>query len=193
MSLPRPLAFCFAPRCTKFTPRLKSGACATCRSRDRRAKRRVKAARLGTPLVDHGNLRTLAWDLWSVWIRARASGCEMCRTPLPPEQLQAAHGITRMRRWIMFHEDNVFALCSSCHRRHTPENEAWRDWLRERLGAPRYDALRLLSQMRGKVDTNALQLLALNAQERIRVLPGGERRAWAIERATSILKAGGDK
>ena len=43
--LKRPLAFCPAPRCQKLTPRLESGACATCRSRDRdrRAKRQAKA------------------------------------------------------------------------------------------------------------------------------------------------------
>jgi len=176
-------------KCKKQTPHNRHGACAVCRSRGRRALRRVKATAQGHGLVRFGEVMKVADDLTSVAARAEVEGCRMCHTPLPPERLQLAHHVSRGRRHMRFHPDNYSILCAACHRRFTPaeSNPGWWVWLREeRLGPEDYERLQLLARLGGELRLSDLELIILDAHARIAALPEGPRREWAVEREAAI-------
>jgi hypothetical protein len=161
----------------------------------RRAARQAKRSVAGSPLSSYRELLTVADRVWSVWVRAYWGACEMCQAPLHPQDLQCAHGFSRVERSIRFDPDNTFALCSSCHRRHTPPRVDWWDWMPERLqdramelpgrvavrsGAAAFARLKMMSRARGgKLTTLSLQAVVADARQRIEALPGGERKNWA--------------
>jgi hypothetical protein len=93
-----------------------------------------------------------------------------------------------VERSIRFDPDNTFALCSSCHRRHTPPRADWWDWMRERLIVREpgcatdaaFIRLEMCSRARaGKLSALSLQAVIADARQRIEALPGGERKNWA--------------
>lgn len=155
--------------------------------RARTIARKAKAMYLGRPLVRYGDVLDAADDLWSVWVRASLTHCEMCGVQSTPAERQCAHGWSRDERATRFEPDNTFSLCPSCHRRHTPPGPAWDDWMRQHLGARRYQRVRLMAVAGGKLPESTLYLILLDAQQRIASLPSGERKAWALERQAAIL------
>jgi hypothetical protein len=171
--------------CGKVTPQTARRGCKLCRASARRAVRKLRAKGLGSNVARYGDVLRIADELWSAWVRASRDACEMCRVPLHPALLQCAHGYSREDRVIRFDPDNTFALCSGCHRRHTPARQPWYDWMRARLG-DRHDRLELASRTGGKVRLSHLQLVILDAEQRIASLPEGDRKAWALERAAKI-------
>lgn len=179
-------SFVWCETCKRGTPRTVRGGCVVCRRGVRRAKRAVKSSAIGNNVVHANHVRKIAWDLWSVWIRALHETCEMCDTPLPPEALQGAHGWTREDRVIMFHDDNVFALCGGCHRKHGGHSRAWAAWMEEHLGAERYEALKTRATVAGRMRLSDYQLVILLAEQRIAALPAGPRKEWALERQRVI-------
>ena len=183
----RPSSVEFCVRCKRPTPRLRRGECTVCRSKQRRGRRLAKTSTQGgSGLARFSDLLKLAWDLWSVWIRARAAGCAMCGTPLPPEKLQGAHGITRQARRVMFDDRNVWALCSACHRRNSPAGPAWFEWMQQQLGDEEYGRLRWAADHGPKLTADALQLYIVADQLGVAQLPEGPRKEWARERVRVI-------
>jgi hypothetical protein len=174
----------FCEPCKRVTPHTSRRACKPCRAKARRAVRRAK---VGAPLARYGDLLKIADELWSAWVRASHETCEMCRVPLHPAVLQCAHGYSREDRIIRFDPDNTFALCSGCHRRHTPARQPWYDWMRERLG-DRFDRIERASRMGGKLRMSDLQLVVVDAEARIAALPDGDRKAWALERQAKVTE-----
>jgi hypothetical protein len=172
--------------CERETPRKKNGDCVVCTSKLRRAKRLMKAALTGKPLARFGDVLRVADELWSVWIRAFNYRCEMCGVPFEPKAMQCAHGFSREDRIIRFDPQNTFALCAACHRRHTPARQPWFDWMKQRCGEREYGRLEYASRVGGKLRQSDLELVILDAQSRITALPEGERKEWALERASSI-------
>ncbi len=170
------------------TDRRKNGDCVPCASNERQAKRKVKAATTGHPLVRFGDVLRSADDLWSVWLRAFNYRCEMCGVPYDPKAMQCAHGFSREDRVIRFDPKNTFALCAACHRRNTPARQPWFDWMKQRLGEHEYGRLEYASRVGGKLRQSDLQLVILDAQSRIAALPEGDRKAWALERVASITE-----
>lgn len=180
-------------RCAKGTPHDARGRCVLCRSGQKRAARRAKLSNLGQPLARHNDLRKIADALWSVWVRAAHDRCEMCGAQLPPEQLQNAHGISREDRAVRYDEDNQFALDSGCHRSQTPPKGDW-DLIVERMltargqdGSAAWAAVKRRSRSY-KLTSDAVQLLIINARQRIEGLPEGQRKTWALERAAKTLE-----
>jgi len=177
-------------KCRKQTPHNRRGACAVCRSRGRRALRRVKATAQGSRFAPFGEVMKIADALWSTWARASVTGCRLCTIPLPPEQLQWAHHESRGAkglRHLRYHDLNWSILCGLCHRRHTPPGPEWWAWLREeRLGPEDYERLQLLARLGGKLRLSDLELIILDAHARIAALPEGPRREWAVEREAAI-------
>lgn len=171
--------------CGKVTPQTARRGCKLCLASVRRSIRKAKAKGLGSNVARYGDVLKIADDLWSVWVRASHDGCEMCEKPLDPVLLQCAHGYSREDRIIRFDPDNTFALCSACHRRHTPSRQPWYDWMRARLG-DRYGRLEMASRTGGKVRHSHLEVVILDAEQRIASLPAGPRRDWALERAAKI-------
>jgi len=184
----RPADWRFCETCKRGTGHTKQGACMACRSRVRKATRRAKASSQGSNLARFGDLLFIADALWSIWTRAKVTGCEMCGAPLHPDVLQCAHGFSRVERILRFRPDNTFGLCSSCHRRHTPPRQAWWDWMREHLGGEAYEHLEYLSRVGGRIRLSDLHLVILEAQQRIEALPAGPRREWAEEKAGRVLE-----
>jgi hypothetical protein len=139
------------------------------------------------PLARYGDLLRIADELWSTWLRAKHLWCEMCLVQFDPAVLQCAHGYSREDRIIRFDPDNTFALCSGCHRRHTPARQPWFDWMRARLG-DRFDRIERASRMGGKLRMSDLQVVILDAEQRIAALPDGDRKAWALQRHAKITE-----
>lgn len=175
-------------RCQRVTPRTKRGDCVKCRARLRRAKRKAKAVATGSNLERHGQLMEIADNLWSVWVRAAAAGCELCGVPFHPRDLQWAHGYTRRKLRIRYHLDNGFALCPADHRRHTPPGPEWYEWMQQHLGVDRFRALSLCASAGPKLTTSVLHLVMLDARQRIAALPETERKEWARVREAVILE-----
>lgn len=169
--------------CGRTTPHTNRRECKPCRSK---ASRAVKRSRVGHPLVRYGDLLKAADDMWSVWVRAKEDACEMCRVWFHPASMQCAHGISREDHPIRFDPANTYALCAACHRRHTPARTPWWDWMRAHVPAD-YDRLEMVSRARGKkLRASDLQLVTLDAQQRIAALPEGPRKDWALERTAKI-------
>jgi hypothetical protein len=184
----RPADVRFCEQCRRGTGHNRKGECMVCRSRARRATKRAKLSNLGKPLARYGDLLKIADALWSVWVRAGPEACEMCGVPFAPDAMQCAHGITREDRVIRFEPTNTYALCSACHRRHTPPRQAWWDWMEAHVGQPAYAMLQRRSRAGGKLHTSDLQLVILDAQQRIAALPQSERKEWAQAKAETILE-----
>lgn len=177
--------------CRHTTPHDRRGHCRLCRRRERRALRAVKRSAIGANLPRFAQVRKLADDLVSVWIRARAPGCAMCGAALPPEALQWAHHRTRGLRGLRYHPLNYSALCGPCHVAHSfgRRRQEWESWLlEERLGAADYERLGFLERVRGRLSVSDCQLAALEARQGIAALPPGPRRAWARAREEAILE-----
>jgi hypothetical protein len=181
-------AFLFCEKCQRGTGHTKAGACSVCRGRQRRATRRAKSSAQGSNLARFGDVRKIADDLWSVWVRAAHERCEMCDAPFRPEAMDCAHGFSRAERAIRFDPTNTFALCSADHLRHTPPRQAWWDWMREYLGSGAYERLAYLSRIGGKFGLSDCHLVILDARQRIAALPEDERKAWARGREAAILE-----
>lgn len=193
MSL-RPAEFRHCEACGRGTGHDKRGRCMVCKSKAKSARRETVRAEVNRalqasgahPLVRYGDLLKVADTLWSTWLRAAGDGCVKCLTPLPPERLQCAHGITREDRVIRFDPDNTFRLCAACHRRHTPPRRDWDDWRLKHLGPERFARIDRLSRVGGKLTLSDLHLVVLDAQRRIAALPEGPRKAWARERVDKL-------
>jgi hypothetical protein len=102
----------------------------------------------------------VANDLWRHLIYAKANDgrCAVCGTQ---KGLQAMHLFPKGRYpHLRFELDNGAPGCPGCHRRLTNDHEAHRDFCIRYLGAEKYEALRLMSISRGKVDV-ALVILRL--------------------------------
>lgn len=171
------------------TPHL-GGRCALCLRKARLALRAVKRARLGVALPRFEELRKIADDLHSVWLRAAARGCRMCGAQLPPGELQWAHHRSRSLRGLRYHPDNESVLCAPCHMAHSHGQRRleWEAWLRDvRLGPARYANLERMERARGRLNLSDVQLVILEARTGIAALPSGPRRAWALEREAVIV------
>lgn len=175
-------------RCNRETPRTKRGQCVICGKRDRKAARRKKRLTLGSvAVVDFGALRDLADDLFSVWIRSTRVGCEMCsKKPLKPWELQNAHGFSRVHMRVRFNEDNVFALCPACHRKHSPSGPGWWVWMEQKIGEARYSRVEFLKSGGPRLYRSDILILACDYLGRIQRLPAGDVGEWARERAEEI-------
>lgn len=184
----RPADFRYCAACKRGTGHNRRGGCMVCQRGRKKAMRKAKASTQGGRLARWSDLRGIADELWSVWVRASSTGCRMCGAELPPGQLQNAHGWSRAERTIRYDPDNQSALCSACHRRNTPPGPAWFDWMRRRLGDERYARLERLSMIGGKFGVGDLHAVILDAQQRIQDLPEGPRKEWAQERARVILE-----
>ena len=94
--------------------------------------------------------------LFSKYIRLRDRLCQRCfkrgSGPLGIDGLQASHFQGRRKEATRFNEDNVCALCPSCHR-YLGENPAEHVRFQvERLGQEKVDKIILLSNTRQKRD-----------------------------------------
>lgn len=160
-----------------------------CGQRKRKARRRAKVLAQGGSLAKFGEVMKLADELFSVAVRAEATGCRMCTIPLSPSQLQWAHHETRQVRHIRYNPINWSVLCSACHRTHTPAGPEFWAWLREeRLGPEDYENLQFIARSRGKLTRDDLDLVIMDARQRIHALPSGPRREWALDREAKIME-----
>ena len=82
-------------------------------------------------------------DLFSLLVRARATGCELRLSPDCRGRAEhCCHLISRKRwsvRWSL--DDNGAAGCAVCHGFGHAHRDAWEDFCIRRLGAERWDAL----------------------------------------------------
>lgn len=189
----------YCEHCRRARPHNRQGDCKECKSRRKRAARVARSSTVGQPLIRYGVLLKAADDAWSVWLRAFWPYCEMCQAFVHPHGLQCAHGFSRVERVIRFDPDNTFALCPSCHRRHTPPRADWWEWMQARLarrarlglvrgGADPFTRLQLASKARGgKLTAYALHGVLADVRARIAQLTEGERKEWAEARLAQIL------
>lgn len=162
-----------------------------CGKRDRAAARRKKRLVIhSNPLVKFAVLETLADDLFSVWVRSTRGGCEMCKRPYRPWELQNAHGFSRAKKRVRYNEQNVFALCPGCHRKHTPPLPAWYVWFENRVGVEAYSRVEFLKDSGPRLYRGDVQMLASDYFGRILALPG-EIGEWARGRAAEIVRRSG--
>ena len=175
-------------KCKRETPRVKNGTCVICAKRDRKAAKRQKKLKVGSPLVSFGVIETLADVLFSVWIRSTRLGCEMCpKKGLKPDELQCAHGFSRAKKRVRFNESNVFALCPGCHMRHTPPGPKWWVWMEGKIGVEEYQRVEFLKDAGPRLYRGDVELIAADYLGRIQRLPPGEVGDWARESAAKIL------
>tara|TARA_R100001082_G_C4213108_1_gene95943 strand:+ start:33 stop:395 length:363 start_codon:yes stop_codon:yes gene_type:complete len=74
--------------------------------------------------------------LFSLYIRNKAKGiCEHCKKYKGVKKLQASHFIGRRNKAVRWDEENVSALCFTCHMVIMTENPHYHTkWMKEKLG-----------------------------------------------------------
>ena len=92
-------------------------------------------------------LKVTAADKWfSLCVRERVNyTCERCGTFAPPDlrkRLDCSHFHGRGKWSVRFDPENCFALCMGCHLYVTANPIEHTEWVRQRLGPYRFDALR---------------------------------------------------
>ncbi len=94
--------------------------------------------------------------LFSRYIRLKADGvCEYCGLT---KRLECSHFHGRRKAITRYDEENVAALCLSCHQ-YLGEHPNLHDaWFRKRLGSERYEMLNIRAQKIEPVDKEALKL-----------------------------------
>ena len=105
------------------------------------------------------NLTKAADKLWSEVIRARDPVCVWCRTR--PTR-QAHHVFGRRSRSTRWSVDNGVGICYGCHMKGHENPMDFHDHIRSRLGADKYDRLRVASKIAMKVD---IQMAIIYLQE----------------------------
>ena len=110
------------------------------------------------------NLTKMADKLWSEVIRARDPVCGWChRRPTR----QAHHIFGRRSRSTRWAVDNGVGICFGCHLKGHENPMDFHDHIRLRLGAEKYDRLRVASKIAMKVDIQmAILYLQGYAKER---------------------------
>ena len=104
--------------------------------------------------------------LFSNYIREKAGWrCEKCGKLCKIKgewiaQLEASHYFSRKRESTRFDPENVYALCTPCHKRmgsHTLKEDGEYDlWVKEKLGERGYKLLKLRANTTGKRDDNSI-------------------------------------
>ena len=110
----------------------------------RKAKRKLKAKRIAkVRKPTHAQLVKKADILFGAAVRA-AGICESGRDK-HAGPLQCAHGFSRRYHGTRWELRNAFSLCAGCHVFFTHRPIEWDEWMRGRMGAERYEALRSLA------------------------------------------------
>ncbi len=131
-------------RRTRFPVRIKSSDIVNKTIRRTRFKRK-RAKRSGGMGIAYGPLERK----FSQWIRRRDKDtCQVCGQH--GKRIEAAHIFGRGRKSVKYDPENCYAMCggpssTTCHHyfdQHQTEKEAW---CRERIGAERFELLRLRS------------------------------------------------
>jgi len=93
--------------------------------------------------------------LFSLYIRTKAGGvCEYCARM---GRLEASHFHGRRKGSTRYDEDNVVALCHSCHMYLQEHPNIHSEWFQKRLGSERYELLNIRAQQIVKVDKETLK------------------------------------
>lgn len=85
-------------------------------------------------------LKKIADDLFSKYIRARDGRCQKCGTD---QNLQCAHIFSRGYGQIRYDLQNAVALCRGCHRFFTDRPIEWEFFIKEKIGVPMYENLKV--------------------------------------------------
>jgi len=92
---------------------------------------------------------------FSLFIRERAHwSCERCfKVYHPPTKaLQCSHFHGRRKKSVRFDPDNCMALCMACHQYFGENPLEHVAWMKNKLGARKFDALTLRANMPDKPD-----------------------------------------
>ena len=81
--------------------------------------------------------------LFSLYIRSKAGGiCEHCKKFKGVKKLQASHYFGRRNKALRWSEENVSALCFTCHMVTMTENPHYHSaWMLQKLGEVKYRKL----------------------------------------------------
>jgi rubredoxin len=131
-------------------------------------------------MSDHSRAEAKAWTAFSRMIRARDEiggyfRCPTCGRTLPIDQADAGHYISRVRKATMFDEMNVHAQCRHCNRFQEGNHFIYRQWLVEKYGAERVEAMEQRARMAGAGHSTA-DLLLLAKEYRARTKAIKERK-----------------
>lgn len=93
--------------------------------------------------------------LFSSYIRIKAGGvCEYCGRM---GRVETSHFHGRRKGSTRYDEDNVVALCHSCHMYLQEHPNIHSEWFEKRLGSERYELLNIRAQKIIKVGKEALK------------------------------------
>jgi len=108
-----------------------------------KAKRITKAKRLKLRKPSHAEMVRKADKAFSLRVRE----CGLCESGRPNHAgpLQCAHGFSRRYHATRWQFRNAFSLCAGCHVFFTHRPIEWDEWIRDRMGADRYESLRQLA------------------------------------------------
>lgn len=92
--------------------------------------------------------------LFSLYIRARDGGCQVCGMSVAALRgdLQCMHGVSRRKFATRWDPANAWAGCSRCHYAMTLDPNRWHLWMEERLGPEALGLLRFKAERGGKPD-----------------------------------------
>jgi len=116
----------------------------------KKAKRLAKAKRLKLAKPSHSKLVKKADAAFGGIVRS-VGFCQSGR-PNHAGPLQCAHHFSRRYEATRWTIGNASCLCAACHVFFTHRPLEWDEWLRQRMGLERYEAMRELALRGGKQD-----------------------------------------
>lgn len=106
--------------------------------------------------------------LFSQYIRGKADGiCEWCGEH---KNLQTSHFKGRTRQTVRWDEENVSAICFTCHRYMHDHPDIHTDWFEKRLGREKYDKMIMRANMTTKEYPIDKEQIKKNLLEKIKML-----------------------
>lgn len=106
----------------------------------------------------HGKVKKAFWHLFATYIKFRDGWvCVQCGVGRDKATIQAGHVIPQATGdSIRYLENNVFAQCAGCNKRHTYVQKPYNDWFKKKYGKEAFERLDEIAGIPKKYSTQDL-------------------------------------